>query len=78
MDLNSAYTQAGVSASVIFAGGILYRIYREINGKKIHSKCCDKDIEVGIRVEEMTPPTHSVTPQQFKVNPLIIGRDKDG
>jgi hypothetical protein len=68
--------------------GIAYRVYTAINGKKIHSKCCDKDVEFGMRVEEMTPPREHpptvIVPQQekpqheFKVNPMNISREKDG
>jgi hypothetical protein len=65
MDLNSAYSQAGVSASVIFAGGILYRIYRSVNGKRCRSKCCGYDMELDFKVDDM-PPT---PPQEnFVVN----------
>jgi len=88
MDLNSYYIQGGISASLIAALGIIYKTYKAIDGKKIHSKCCDKDIEFGMRVEEMTPPREHpptvIVPQQekpqheYKVNPMNISREKDG
>lgn len=63
---------------------ILYFVYKLINGRKLHSKCCDKDIEIGMQVENMTPPIIHIPqqqinhPQQFKVNPIFNSRDKNG
>ena len=57
MDLNNAYAQAGVTGSIIFAGGILYRIYRTINGKRCRSHCCGYDLgETDFKVDDI-PPT---------------------
>jgi hypothetical protein len=65
MDLNNAYANGGITASVIFAGGLLYRFYRSVNGKRCRSKCCGYDLEADFKVDEMppTPPT-----QNFSVN----------
>ena len=56
MDLNSAYANGGITASVVFAGGLLYRFYRSVNGKRCRSKCCGYDLEADFKVDEM-PPT---------------------
>lgn len=68
MDLNNAYSQAGVSASIIFAGGIVYKIYRSVNGKRIRCGCCGYNIEADFKVDEMppTPPRENFVIQ----NPL--------
>lgn len=75
MNLNDAYSQAGITGSIVAAIGLGYKIYTAVNGKKIHSKCCDRDIEMGIRVEEMTPPrTHHPTisiPIERFTNPMV-------
>ena len=64
MDLNSAYTQGGISASLIFGGGILYKIYRNVNGKRVRCKCCGYDLEADFKVDDM-PPSPSFT------NPMV-------
>lgn len=68
MDLNSAYTQGGISASLIFGGGILYKIYRNINGKRCRCKFCGYDLEADFKVDDMppTPPKENFVIQ----NPL--------
>lgn len=68
MDLNNAYANGGITASVVFAGGILYRFYRSVNGKRCRSKCCGYDLEADFKVDEMppTPPKENFTIQ----NPL--------
>jgi hypothetical protein len=35
---------------------VLY-VYKSIVGKKIRSRCCGEDVEVGFVVEEMSPAT---------------------
>jgi hypothetical protein len=63
MDLNSAYANGGITASVVFAGGLLYRFYRSVNGKRCRSKCCGYDLEADFKVDEMppTPPAENFT-----------------
>ena len=69
MDLNNAYANGGITASVVFAGGLLYRFYRTVNGKRCRSKCCGYDLgETDFKVDEIppTPPKENFTIQ----NPL--------
>jgi hypothetical protein len=80
---NTQLTTAGLTATFTALAAIAYKIFRIINGKKLHSKCCNKDIEIGIQVEDMTPPHIHLPPdqnlpQQFKVNPMNISSDKNG
>ena len=70
MDLNSAYANGGITASVVFAGGILYKIYRDINGKRVRCGCCGYNLEADFKVDEMppTPPKENFVVQ----NPLTL------
>jgi hypothetical protein len=44
---------------------ILYIFYKTFVGKKCRSRCCGRDIEMGMSVEDMTPPSH--TTERFEV-----------
>jgi len=64
MDLNNAYANGGITASVVFAGGLLYRFYKSVNGKRCRSKCCGYDLgETDFKVDDMppTPPQENFT-----------------
>ena len=75
MDTPSILT-ATTTATTIF--GVIVMVYRAVNGKKIHSKCCDHDIEIGMQVENMTPPrVHIPQQNEFKTNPLVLSKDKN-
>jgi hypothetical protein len=71
---NNQLTTAGLTATFTAIVGITYKIFRAVNGKKIHSRCCDRDIEMGMQVEDMTPPTQhpviNIPPESFINNPL--------
>jgi len=56
MDLANAWTQAGITGTIVFAGGLLYKVYMAINHKRIRCNLCGKEIEASIDVEETTPP----------------------
>jgi hypothetical protein len=66
MDLNNAYANGGITASVVFAGGMLYKFYKSVNGKRCRSKCCGYDLEADFKVDEM-PPTPTPA-ENFSVN----------
>ena len=67
MDLNSAYSQAGITGSIIAMMGIAYRIYRGVNGKRCRCKICGYDLEADFKVDEMPPSP----PVGFITNPMI-------
>lgn len=73
MDLNSAYTQGGISASLIFGGGILYKIYRSVNGKRVRCKCCGYDLEADFKVDDMPPSP----PIERFTNPMVDAAQVD-
>jgi hypothetical protein len=64
MDLNSAYANGGITASIIFAGGIIYKL----SGKRVRCGCCGYKLEADFKVDEMppTPPKENF----IVVNPL--------
>ena len=75
MDTNTTLLSTTTGTTIL---GLLILVYRAVNGKKIHSKCCDHDIEMGVQVENMTPPkVHIPQQNEFKTNPLILSKDKN-
>lgn len=69
MNLSDASTQAGITSAIVFAGGLAYKLYRATNGRIIHSRCCDKDIELGYEIEDMRPK--DAKPEIFIQNPAL-------
>jgi hypothetical protein len=67
MDLNSAYSQAGITGSIIAMMGIAYRIYRGVNGKRCRCKICGYDLEADFKVDDMPPSPNTFT------NPMVDG-----
>jgi hypothetical protein len=47
-------------------------LYKFMAGKKIRSRCCEKDVEMGFSVEDMTPPQ-----DRFRVNNPMTGTSQD-
>ena len=62
MDPNTALLGTGTGSTLLLMA--IY-IYKSMVGKKIRSRCCEKDVEMGFSVEEMTPPR-----DRFHVNPM--------
>lgn len=69
MDIQNAYAQAGITSSIIFVGGVAYKIYRMLNHKRVRCTCCGKKLEASLDIEETTPPNHS-KPEVFIDNPI--------
>ena len=65
MDLNNAYSQAGITGSIIFAGGILYRIYRGVNGKRCRCNLCGYYLKADFKVDDIPPSPTTFT------NPMV-------
>jgi hypothetical protein len=55
MDANqmTALLGTGTGGTILM---IVIWLYKSMVGKKLRSKCCEKDIEMGFAVENMTPP----------------------
>jgi len=64
MDFNSIGVSSAISAVITF----LYHILVIMNGKMIHSKCCDHDIEMGVEVIDMP----------HKKDNVVIENDRTG
>lgn len=69
MDINTTLLSTGTGGTLLM---VLLYLYKSVVGKKIRSKCCDRDIEIGFSVEEMSPKTDTnlSRPQQIIQNPL--------
>lgn len=59
-----SYQSGGVGAAVVFALGILYKVFAEVNHRRIRSNCCGKLLTASIDVE-------TTTPQEEKTNPMV-------
>jgi len=64
----SVLIQAGASATTISIIFILGYIYKKVNHHRIRSRCCGKDFDASLDVEETTPKT-LVVPAVEKVQP---------
>jgi hypothetical protein len=61
MDTNSILTSIGVSTSISTIITLIYHILQKINGKMVHSKCCDHDIEMGVEVVNMSQKNETIS-----------------
>lgn len=53
MDQNTALLSTGTGSTILM---VLIWLYKTMAGKKIRSRCCERDVEMGFSVENMTPP----------------------
>jgi hypothetical protein len=68
MDTNIALLSTGTSGTIIT---ILYFLYKTCNNKRMHSRCCGRDVDVEFQVQEMTPPERGQTKFE-RNNPLHL------
>jgi hypothetical protein len=52
MDPNIALMSTGTGGTLLMVA--LY-LYKSMAGKKIRSRCCERDVEMGFSVEDMSP-----------------------
>lgn len=76
MDLNSAYSQAGITGSIVAAMGLAYKIYTAINHKRCKSKCCGYDIENSIDIGDTTPPQVSIPMERLQSKPITVSVER--
>jgi len=67
MDLNNAYSQAGITGSVIALIGVAWRVCRQVSGKRCRSNCCGYEMEADFKVDDLPPSP----PAAFKTNPMV-------
>lgn len=72
MNLNEMYASAGITTSLVFVGGIAYKIFRAVNGKRLRCRCCSYDLEMDFKVDDMPPsPTiNDIPPPNIIINPM--------
>ena len=68
MDTNTALLGMGTGGSLFL---IALYIYKSVVGKKLRSRCCGDDVEVGFVVEDMSPVAHK-NPMRTKDQDLPI------
>ena len=56
MDLNTL-ASAGLSTTAILVLYGIYRLCLVLIGRRFVSQCCEREVRVGINVEEFTPPS---------------------
>ena len=67
-DVQTALLGTGTGGTILT---VLYFLYKTCNNKRVHSKCCGKDVDVEFQVQEMTPPERG--PNRFeRNNPLSV------
>jgi hypothetical protein len=66
----TALMSTGTGGTIL---GVLLLLYKTLVGKKIRSRCCGQDIEVGFTVEDMSPAEQRQPHFQVQ-NPI---KDKD-
>jgi hypothetical protein len=54
MDQQTALLSTGTGSTLLM---VVIWLYKTAAGKKIRSRCCEKDIEMGFSVEDMSPKT---------------------
>jgi len=58
------YQSGGLGAAIVFALGILYKIFAVVNHRRIRSNCCGKLLTASIDVE-------ATSPVEEKTNPMV-------
>jgi hypothetical protein len=72
MNLSDAWTQAGITGTIVFVGGLAYKAYIAVNHKRCRSNCLGKELEMSIDIEETTPPSDKKTDGFQKNNPMVV------
>jgi hypothetical protein len=66
MDTNTALLGTGTSGTILT---VLYIVYKAVVGKRCRSSCCGRDLEMGVMVDNMTPPHRPDAPHFEVQNP---------
>jgi hypothetical protein len=75
MDQQTALLSTGTGSTLLM---VLIWLYKTAAGKKIRSRCCERDIEMGFSVEEMTPPRIPKTDLKKQGNDFILNPMNNG
>lgn len=52
MELNTILAGTGTTGTILT---ILYFIYKAVNGKRCHSRCCNRNIDAEFKVDNISP-----------------------
>jgi hypothetical protein len=55
-----SYASGGVGAAIMLALGILYKVYTAVNHKHLRSRCCGKECDAALDIDDSTPRTAEV------------------
>jgi hypothetical protein len=67
---NSQITTAGLTATFTVLAGLIYKVYKVVNHKRVRSSCCGKKLEASLDIENTTPPEVVVPLDNFVNNPM--------
>lgn len=71
IDIQTALTAGGASASMIAVAGLIYKILQSFCGKKLRSECCEREMSVGVVVDDM--PKREPRPSvEVKIHPSPV------
>jgi hypothetical protein len=59
MDTNTALLSSGTGGTLLM---VLLYLYKTLNHRRCRSKCCGKDLDMSLDIENTTPP-----PDRFEV-----------
>lgn len=71
MDPNSALLSTGTGGTIL---GVLILLYRTFNHKRCRSKCCGRDMDMSLDIEQTTPP-HQPPQDRFEVRNPVNNKD---
>ena len=61
-----SYESGGVGAAIVLTAGILYKVYTAVNHKHLRSRCCGKEFDASIDIDESTPKKAEVSVETAK------------
>jgi len=71
MDQQTALLSTGTGGTILM---VLLYLYKTLNHRRCRSRCCGKDMDMSLDIEQTTPP-HAPSQDRFEVrNPV---RDRD-
>jgi ribosomal protein S28E/S33 len=67
--MSNILASTGTAGTVIT---ILFFLYKILNGKRCHSRCCNRNIDAEFKIDDMSPEDKKKHSDKFRVsNPII-------
>lgn len=57
-----SFQSGSVGAGVVIALGVIYKVYQAINHKHIRSRCCGREIDASLDIDETGNTPVKITP----------------